>query len=167
MGDDGSRIGGVMLNVGFAVAAALVLVLAYALATRFLLPEATPTRSANPAGLLGDIVQVEVLNGCGAPGVAADVTRFLRDHHFDVVASGNYVDFAQPHSLVIDRVGNREAALRVAAILGIDEAYVREEIGPNYFVDASVVIGRDYPRLRPFEDDAQAFAGTRLFSSAR
>lgn len=152
MGEAGSRVGGVMLNVGLVVALVLALVLVYAFATRFLMPDASPVRTANPAGLLGDIVQVEVLNGCGAPGVAGEVTRYLRDHHFDVVASGNYVDFAQPHSLVIDRVGNREAALSVAAILGIDEAYVREETGSGYFLDASVVIGRDYENLRPFKD---------------
>ena len=152
MGEAGSRVGGVMLNVGLAVAGVLALVLVYAFATRFFMPDASPVRTANPAGLLGDIVQVEVLNGCGAPGVAGEVTRYLRDHHFDVVDSGNYVDFAQPHSLVIDRVGNREAALSVAAILGIDEAYVREETGPGYFLDASVVIGRDYESLRPFRD---------------
>jgi hypothetical protein len=152
MGKTEGRFGGVVLNVGLALAGVLALVLVYALATRFLVPEANPVRTANPAGLLGDIVQVEVLNGCGAPGVAADVTRFLRDHHFDVVDSGNYVDFAQPHSLVIDRVGNREAALGVAAILGIDEAYVREEIDEKYYIDAAVVIGRDYKSLRPFDD---------------
>jgi hypothetical protein len=157
MGEGGSRVGGVVLNVGLALAGVVVLVLVYALATRLLAPEANPVRTANPAGLLGDIVQVEVLNGCGAPGVAAAATRFLRAHHFDVVASGNYVDFAQPHSLVIDRVGNREAALGVAAILGIDEAYIREEIGPDFFVDASVVIGRDYETLRPFEDAPSFF----------
>jgi hypothetical protein len=152
MSEAGSRVGGVMLNVGLAVAAVVALVLVYAFATRFFVPDANPVRTDNPGGLLGDIVQVEVLNGCGVAGVAGEVTRFLRDHHFDVVGSGNYVDFAQPHSLVIDRVGNREAALGVAAILGIDEAYVREEIDEKYYIDAAVVIGRDYKSLRPFDD---------------
>lgn len=158
MAEASSRVGGVMLNVGLAVAAVLALVLVYALATRFFVPDTSPVRTANPAGLRGDIVQVEVLNGCGVPGIAADVTRYLRDHHFDVVGSGNYVDFSQPHSLVIDRVGNREAALGVAAILGIDEAYVREEIDETYYIDAAVVIGRDYETLRPFKDGAPSLA---------
>jgi hypothetical protein len=150
MSEAGSRTGGVMLNVGLALAAVLVLVLAYALAARFVGPRPNPLRTANPAGLRGDIVQVEVLNGCGVPGLAGDLTRHLRDHGFDVVASGNYDDFDQPHSLVIDRVGNRAAALEVAEVLGIDEAYVREDIGEGYFLDASVVIGGDYETLRPF-----------------
>ncbi len=154
MSDARSRLGSFLLNVGLVAAGVLALVLVYALATRFFTPETSPIRAANPARLLGDIVQVEVLNGCGEPGVAGRVTQFLRRHDFDVVGSGNYADFEQPHSLVIDRVGNREAALGVAAILGIDEAYVREEPGEGYYLDASVVIGRDYRSLRAFDDDA-------------
>lgn len=154
MGDTRVRIGGLLLSLGLAVAGVLALVLLYSFATRFLAPDTSPVRTENPTGLLGDIVQVEVLNGCGESGIAGQVTQFLRDHDFDVVSSGNYVDFDQAQSLVIDRVGNREAALRVAAILGIDEAYVREEPGAGYYVDASVVIGQDYPSLRAFDDKA-------------
>lgn len=158
MGDVRSRMGGVLLSLGLLVAGVVVLGLIYSFATRFFVPDASPVRTANPANLLGEIVQVEVLNGCGEPGVAGRVTGFLRDHDFDVVSSGNYVDFEQPHSLVIDRVGNRQAALRVAAILGIDEAYVREEIGDGYYLDASVVIGRDYQGLRAFDEDPPFFS---------
>lgn len=155
MPDARGRLGGFLLNAGLALGGVLALVLLYALATRAFSPAASPVRQANPAQLLGDIVQVEVLNGCGEPGLAGRVTRFLRDHNFDVVSSGNYVDFEQERSLVIDRVGNREAALSVAAILGIDEAYVREDIGPDPYHDASVVLGRDYRSLRPFEGTAR------------
>ena len=152
MSDARSRLGGLLLNGGLALGGVLALVLLYALATRAFTPAASPVRQANPAGLVGDIVQVEVLNGCGEPGLAGRATAYLREHNYDVVESGNYVDFDQPHSLVLDRVGNREAALGVAATLGIDEAYVREEVGDDYYLDASVVLGRDYRTLRAFED---------------
>ncbi len=146
------RWSGFFLNVGLAVAGVLVLVLVYAFATRTFSPDTQPVRRANAGGQPADIIQVEVLNGCGASGVAGRATSFLRDHHIDVVGSGNYIDFEQEHSLVIDRVGNREAALRVASVLGIDDAYVRSEPGDGYYLDASVVIGRDYETLRAFED---------------
>lgn len=152
MADAPGRFGGLLLNVGLALGGVLVLVLLYAFATRAFSPTANPVREANPGGLVGDIVQVEVLNGCGESGVAGTATAFLRDHDFDVVASGNYVDFAQPHSLVLDRVGNREAAVSVATALGIDEDYVREERDAGLYVDASVVLGRDFATLRPFEN---------------
>ena len=153
MSDARSRLGGLLLNLGLVLAGVLALVLLYALATRAFTPASNPVRQANPAGLVGDIVQVEVLNGCGEAGIAGLATQYLRDNNFDVVGSGNYIDFEQPHSLVLDRVGNREAALGVAAILGIDEAYVREETGEDYYLDASVVLGQDYRTLRPFKDD--------------
>ncbi len=151
MPDARSRLGGLLLNVGLSLAGVLALVLLYAFATRAFTPTASPVRQANPAGLVGDIIQVEVLNGCGESGIAGRATQYLRANNYDVVGSGNYVDFDQPHSLVIDRVGNREAALGVAAILGVDAAYVREEISDDYYLDASVVLGRDYRTLRPFE----------------
>lgn len=147
---------GVLLNIGLAVGGLLVLVLLWAFVTRALTPTATPERTANPAGLVGDIVQVEVRNGCGVPGLAADVTQYLRRHGFDVVASGNFTNFSQERSLVIDRVGNRDAALNVAAILGIAEEYVIEDVRDDYYLDASVVIGRDYLSLRPFEGAADS-----------
>lgn len=152
MPDAPSRLGGLLLNVGLAFGGVLVLVLLYGLATRAFTPTANPVRQANPTGLMGDIVQVEVLNGCGVSGIAGTATSYLRDHDFDVVGSGNYVDFDQPHSLVLDRVGNREAALAVAAALGIDEEHVSEELNEKLYVDASIVLGRDYQTLRAFED---------------
>ena len=154
MAEAPSRSGGFLLNIGLALAGVLALVLLYALATRAFTPSASPVREANPAGLVGDIIQVRVDNGCGEPGIASVATAHLREHHYDVVEVGNYTDFDQAHSLVLDRVGNREAALGVAAVLGIDEAYVREAIGDGYFVDVSVVLGRDYLALRPFQTRA-------------
>lgn len=149
---DTRRPSGLLLNVGLAVAGVLVLVLLYAFATRTLSPDANQVRRAHAGGPPADIIQVEVLNGCGVSGIAGRATGFLRDHHVDVVGSGNYTDFEQEHSLVIDRVGNRAAALRVAAVLGIDDAYVRSEPDESYYLDASVVIGRDYETLRAFDE---------------
>ncbi len=148
---DGRR--GLLLNLGLAVAGVLALVLLYAFATRTFAPDARPVLRATSSGQPADIIQVEVLNGCGASGVAARATQFLRDHDFDVVGSGNWVNFEEAHSLVIDRVGDRAAALRVAAVLGIEDAHVRSEPGESYYLDASVVLGRDYQTLRAFEDE--------------
>ncbi len=141
------------MNLGLAVAGLLVLVLLYAFATRTFAPDAPPILRAASGGAPADIVQVEVLNGCGVSGVAAQATRFLREHDVDVVGSGNWSAFDEAHSLVIDRVGDRAAALRVAAALGIDEAYVRSEPSADYYLDASVVLGRDYQTLRAFDGE--------------
>ncbi|GIV58404.1 MAG: hypothetical protein KatS3mg042_1317 [Rhodothermaceae bacterium] len=145
--------GAIWWNVAIGVGGLAVLVLLYALASRFLFPRVDPTREANPAGLVGDIIQVEVRNGCGVSGLAARATHYLRDHGFDVVEVGDHTRFDEPYSLVIDRVGDLEAARKVALVMGIPEERIRQDIRPDYFLDASIIIGQDYARLKPFHDE--------------
>ncbi len=93
------------------------------------------------------VIQVEVLNGCGAAGVAEMFTDYLRKEKFDVVQMGNYISFDIDKSLVIDRTGNRANAEKVAAALGIDNKNVIMQKNADSFLDVSVVIGKDYKKL--------------------
>ena len=95
------------------------------------------------------IIQLDVLNGCGAKGVAAKFTNVLRSSGFDVVEMKNYKTKHIPRTLVVDRVGNLEPARRIAAALGVSERSIIQQINPDYFVDVSVIIGDDYMNLRP------------------
>lgn len=95
------------------------------------------------------IIQVEVLNGCGIPGAADNITSFLRKNNFDVVQMGNYISFDIEKSLVIDRVGNTANAIKIADALGIDRKNIIEQINKNYFLDATIVIGNDFNTLKP------------------
>ena len=97
------------------------------------------------------IIQLDVLNGCGVKGIAAKITNALRAGGFDVVEMRNYKTSHIPKTLVVDRVGNMEAARRVAASLGISERNVIQQINPDYFVDVSLIIGDDYQILRPLQ----------------
>ncbi len=154
------------LNVALVVVGLGVLVLLYGFVTGSVLPggvfggsggdAARPARTearASSSGATGEIVQVAVRNGSGAPGIAAQTTRYLRAQGFDVVEAGNHSSFDEPRSFVVDRVGDLDAARRVAAALGIPEERVRQDLQPEYYLDASVVLGRDYAALRPFQDD--------------
>ena len=94
------------------------------------------------------VIQLDVLNGCGAKGVAARLTNFLRSSGFDVVEMKNYKTSHIPQTMVVDRVGNLSVARRVAASLGISEKNVIQQINPDYFVDVSVIIGEDYANLQ-------------------
>ncbi len=93
------------------------------------------------------IIQVEVLNGCGRSGIADIFTEFLRKHHFDVVHQGNYISFDVDNSMVIDRTGNKKNAEKVAGVLGIDKKHIITQINNDYFLDVSVIIGKDYNKL--------------------
>lgn len=141
-----------LLNLTLVVLGLAVIVLLYALVTRQVQPRTDPVRAETPAELVGDIIQVEVRNGCGVSGLAALATQHLRRHGFDVVETGDFRSFDQERSTVVDRVGNLDAAKRVAAALGIPEAQVQQEIRPDYYLDASVIIGKDYASLLPFEE---------------
>ena len=138
----------VLLALGVVVA-----VLLYGLVTRMVAPRVDPIREENPARLVGDIIQVEVRNGCGVAGLAQKTTMYMRRHGFDVVDVGDYTSFDNDHSMVIDRVGDLESAKKVAAVLGIPEERVLQDIQPDYYLDATIVIGKDYESLRPFDED--------------
>ena len=93
------------------------------------------------------VIQLDVLNGCGARGISAKFTNYLRSHGFDVVEMKNYKTFSIPRTLVIDRIGDLKAARYVATALGVSEEHIIQQINPDYFVDVSVIIGADYPAL--------------------
>lgn len=139
-----------LMNVALLALGLVVLVLVYGLVTRSFTPRTDPVREANPANLVGDILQVEVRNGCGVSGLAAEMTRFLRNQGFDVVEVGDHTVFDLEQSVVVDRVGDLEAAKKVAASIGLPEDRVKQDISQDYYLDASVIIGKDYETLTPF-----------------
>ena len=147
------RTRGLLLNATLVILGLAVMVLLYAFATRLFMPRVDARREAETSPLMGDIIQVEVRNGCGVDGLAARMTRYLRRQGFDVVEVGDYTSFDQPTSLVIDRVGDLASARKVAAALGISEEHVRQDIQPDYYLDASVIIGRDYTAIAPFDEE--------------
>ncbi len=86
-------------------------------------------------------VVIEVLNGCGRPGVAEKVASHLRGCGFDVMYVGNADDFGFTETLVVDRTGDRDKAHAVAAALG--RAPVVCQMSSAFFVDVTVVLGDD------------------------
>jgi len=92
-------------------------------------------------------IQIEVLNGCGVDGVADRFTDYLRKKKFDVVNTGNYRSFNIDNSIVIDRTGDIINAEYLAEVIGIDNKQVIQQKNKNYFLDVSLIIGKDYKQL--------------------
>jgi len=141
------RLPAFLLNGGIVLLVITALLLIYSLVMRTTVrPPVDPTKTEAETV---EIIQIDVLNGCGVSGIAGTFTSYLRSRGYDVVEIGNYRTFDIPESLIIDRVGNLENAKKVAYALGIKESNVIQQINLDYFLDATVVIGKDFEKLRP------------------
>jgi len=103
------------------------------------------------------MIQIEVLNGCGKSGIAKIFEEYLRQQGFDVVNTENYrlmgkINWNVPRSKVIDQIGNIEFAEDVAESLGIDDKYVSSNNNSSPVYDVTVVIGKDFDKLKGFKE---------------
>lgn len=135
------------LNAVIGFLSLLLTILVFALITRVVFPRINNERAEQSNHLIGNIIQLEVLNGCGVPGLATRFTSKLRKNGFDVVETGNFDNFDMKETIVIARSGKMENALRVAKALGIPQRNVLQEESPDYYLDATVVIGADYKSI--------------------
>ena len=135
------------LNVLIGLLVIIVGYLSYSLLNRHVLQ---PPVDAGKAGVApGEIIQIDVLNGSGLQGVAGSCTSYLRARGFDVVEMRNYKTSDVVESLVIDRVGNTVNAEKVAYALGIKKKNIVQQLNQDYYVDVSVVLGKDFNSLKP------------------
>lgn len=96
-------------------------------------------------------IQVEVLNGCGVSGVADKLTDYLRANRIDVVNLGNYRSFEIENSIVIGRNNKIKNAELIAALVGLDENSIIQQINPDYLLDVTFILGKDYRNLIPLK----------------
>ncbi|MDP4219375.1 MAG: LytR C-terminal domain-containing protein [Bacteroidota bacterium] len=99
----------------------------------------------------GEHIQLTVMNGSGAANAARAFTDFLRARKFDVVEMTNYKEKNVEHTFIIDKVLDTVAAQKVAYALGISAMRITHEPDSNAFVDAAVVIGKDYINMSPMK----------------
>jgi len=138
-----------ILNIVIAILFVVIIFMSYSLFRK--ITASTKTAEANVKGLRKDIqIQVEVLNGCGVEGIADRFTDYLRKNNIDVVQMSNYISYDIEKSIVIDRTGNMANAYKIADVLGIDKKSVIQQINKNYFLDASIIIGKDFNNLKPY-----------------
>jgi len=147
MTENKSEQEGFLLNAAIGFLSVLLLVLLIALLLRVVYPRIQSERAADDPILIGNIIQLEVLNGCGIPGVATRFTSTLRSYGFDVVESGNFDNFDMSETILISRNGNMQNANRVARALGIPEERILLEKSADFYLDATLVIGSDYQSL--------------------
>ncbi len=97
------------------------------------------------------VIQVEVVNASGINGAGRRVMNYLRERGFDVVELGTAQE-KRERSIVVDLMGDRISATRVAAVMGIPDSMVVSEIDSMRFLRASVILGNDASTLEPLRD---------------
>lgn len=117
------------------------------LLTRIIFPRIETNRVHISSELVADVIQIEVLNGCGIPGIATRFTEKIREYGFDVVETGNFDTFDVSESFIISRSGSVDNALRVANAIGIPETKILREASPDFYLDVTLVIGSDFETL--------------------
>ncbi len=147
--DTKTSLKNLFLNISIAILLVIIFYLLYSIIIKILAPAETES-SEGKKNVAAAIVQLEVLNGCGVPGIGDKFTSFLRSNNFDVVNLGNYISSDIINTLVIDRRGNIENAKKVAEALGVKKENVIQQINNDYFLDVTLVLGKDFNQLKPY-----------------
>jgi hypothetical protein len=72
---------------------------------------------------------------------------------FDVVSTGNYPEGILEKSVIKDRIGNLDASEQVALAVGLPTSRISEDINADYFLDATIVVGKDFDSIKPWQVD--------------
>lgn len=145
--NQGNEKSTLLLNAAIGFLGFLLFLLVFSLITRLFYPRIMADRADQDPALISSVIQIEVLNGCGIPGLATTYTSTLRGYGFDVVETGNFDHFNVEHTLVISRSNQIENARRVARALGVDEQYIIREVSGEFYLDVTLVLGADYEKL--------------------
>jgi len=94
-------------------------------------------------------LKIEVLNGCGVPGLAQKCADYLRKQQGFDTFHANYERHDIPRTMIIDRTSNELVNGRqVAQKLGLSDDYVMYQASPERQVAVSVIIGQDYKSIQ-------------------
>ncbi|MCK4715256.1 MAG: LytR C-terminal domain-containing protein [Candidatus Marinimicrobia bacterium] len=96
-------------------------------------------------------IVIEVLNGCGVPGLAQKFTNFLRSEGFDVMYTGNADRIDYPNTQLIERVDDSEKTNEVNDVLMLHPQRLSSDLDPSLHVDLTLILGKDYNRLPVYE----------------
>jgi hypothetical protein len=93
---------------------------------------------------------LEVLNGCGEPGVASKFSDYIRHDGFDVLYIGNAKRKNFERTLLIDRTNNPGKTEELRLALMLDSSRVVLEKDSLRMVDLTLIIGHDFDELAIF-----------------
>jgi len=137
-----------------------VIILSFAILIYLIVKENFFNNNMSPPSLLSkiviekfseDMIQIEVLNGCGVKGVADLYTNFLRDKGYDVIdyKNANHFNYEQTQLIIYNTKLNIED---IISNLKIDKTNIKYIKRSDIFFDLSLIIGKDFNTLESFEE---------------
>jgi hypothetical protein len=97
-------------------------------------------------------VSVEILNGCGVSGVAAQFKDLVHAKTFDVLNTENAAHFKYDETLILARTENSDSAYKLAEELGLTRDRVRVEPDASRAVDITMIVGHDYKSVPAYSE---------------
>ena len=132
-----------LLDAGIVLATGVTCLFVFSFSTR--LSYSDPESHEPPV-----IVHVQILNGCGRPGLAGRVADHMSRlevgrMRFDIVDIGNYDRTTIRRPFVVNRTLDPAEAAKVMAALGIGDADIQDGSGRmnDLGVDLTIVLGSD------------------------
>jgi len=83
--------------------------------------------------------------------VADKLTDYLRANYIDVVNLGNYRSFEIENSIIISRNEKINNVEKVAALVGLDESSIIQQLNSDYLLDVTFILGKDYRNIIPLK----------------
>ena len=146
------------LNIIIIILGAVCVYLVFSLVTNTFLNKNKTTKDIKDSTKTGVTnqpnlsVQVDVQNGTGENRVGAIFRDYLKKKGYDVVDLGNYKSSDVDKTIIIDRTGDTRKAQRIAEVLGVSSRNIIQQINRDLYLDASIVIGKDFNELKPYTD---------------
>ncbi len=100
-------------------------------------------------------IEVEILNGCGVPGLAGKISGYMRSQQMYVVRSDNANRYNYDQTILILRNENSGRLKKIAKSFGIDiddATRIKHIPDDQLNVDITVIIGSDFATIKPLVD---------------
>jgi hypothetical protein len=146
------------LNITIIILGALTVYLVFSLVTNTFLNKnktVTNTQDSTKIGITHQpnlSVQVDVQNGTGVNRVGAIFRDYLKTKGYDVVNLQDYKSTDVDKTIIIDRTGDTRKSQRIAEVLGVSGRNIIQQINRELYLDATIVIGKDFNELKPYTD---------------
>lgn len=147
-----------ILNITILILGGLCIYLIFSLVTNTFLNKSRVNRETKDTIKTGIThqpnlsVQVDVQNGTGVNRVGAIFRDYLKNKGYDVVNLQDYKSTDVDKTIIIDRTGDTRKAQRIAEVLGVSGRNIIQQINRDLYLDATIVIGKDFNDLKPYTD---------------